>query len=50
VHRTLLAAGIAVLEGIRLDGVPCGTHFLFAAPLLLGGLDGAPVRAVLMDP
>ena len=49
VHKTLLAAGIAVLEGIRLSSVTAGKYFLFAAPMKLGGLDGAPVRAVLLD-
>lgn len=49
VHRLLLSAKVAVLEGICLSDVPCGEYFLFAAPLKLGGLDGAPVRAVLLD-
>ena len=48
VHRTLLSAEIALLEGIRLDCVPEGRYLLFAAPLSLGGADGAPCRAVLV--
>lgn len=49
VHRCLLSAKMAVLEGIRLDDVMPGEYFLFALPMKLGGLDGAPVRAVLLD-
>lgn len=47
VHQTLLSAGTVLLEGIRLADVPDGVYLLFAAPLLLGGADGAPCRAVL---
>ena len=49
VHLKMLGAEIVLLEGIRLDGVPEGVYFLNAAPLNLGGADGAPCRAVLMD-
>lgn len=49
VHLKLLGAEIVLLEGIRLDGVPEGVFFLNAAPLNLGGADGAPCRAILMD-
>lgn len=48
VHRCLLGAGVAALEGIRLDGVPDGRYFLSAAPLKIAGCDGAPVRAFLL--
>ena len=48
VHKLLLGAKIVLLEGVRLAEVPCGVYFLFAAPLLLGGSDGAPCRAVLL--
>ena len=40
VHRTLLAAGIAVLEGIRLDGVPCGTFEIKGGDAVCGGRFG----------
>lgn len=50
VHRILLGRGIALLEGILLDGVPQGRYFLSAAPLNLGGAEGAPCRAYLIDP
>ena len=49
VHLILLGAGIVLLEGIVLDGVVEGRYFLSAAPLKLGGSDGAPCRAYLMD-
>ena len=42
VHLKLLGAEIVLLEGIRLDMVPEGVYFLNAAPLNLGGGDGAP--------
>ena len=48
VHLILLGAGIVLLEGIVLDSVPEGRYFLSAAPLRLGGCDGAPCRAYLM--
>ena len=49
VHLILLRAGMALLEGIVLDDVPEGRYFLNAAPLNLGGADGAPCRAYLID-
>ena len=49
VHLILLRAEIALLEGIVLDEVPEGRYFLNAAPLNLGGADGAPCRAYLID-
>lgn len=48
VHRILLKNEVAVLEGANLQHVPVGEYTLFAAPMLLGGCDGAPVRAVLV--
>ena len=49
VHLILLRRGIALLEGIVLNEVPEGRYFLSAAPLNLGGADGAPCRACLID-
>ena len=49
VHLILLRAGIVLLEGIVLDNVTEGQYFLSAAPLNLGGADGAPCRAYLID-
>lgn len=49
VHLVLLKAGVVLLEGIRLAEVPEGVYMLNAAPLNLGGADGAPCRAVLIE-
>ena len=48
VHLVLLGAGTVLLEGIRAAHVPCGVYLLNAAPLPLGGAEGAPCRAWLM--
>ena len=48
VHLILLGAEVVLLEGIVLKSVPEGKYFLNAAPLNLGGIDGAPCRAWLM--
>lgn len=49
VHLELLGKEVVVLEGIRLEQVPEGRYLLFAAPIKLGGSDGAPCRAVLVE-
>ena len=49
VHLVLLKASVALLEGIRLEEVPEGVYLLNAAPLNLGGAEGAPCRAVLIE-
>lgn len=49
VHKILLGTGCVLLEGVRLSHVPDGRYLLSAAPLCLGGADGAPVRALLID-
>lgn len=49
VHRILLEKEVVLLEGVRLSDVPCGFYFLCALPLPLGGADGAPCRAVLLE-
>ena len=48
VHLILLGANIVLLEGIVLTDVDEGKYFLCAAPLNLGGCDGAPCRAFLI--
>ncbi len=48
VHEILLGSGAVLLEGIVLTGVSEGKYTLHAAPLNLGGSDGAPCRAYLM--
>lgn len=49
VHMIMLSAEVVLLEGIRLEGVEEGIYMLNAAPLNLGGADGAPCRAILMS-
>lgn len=48
VHKILLGADVVLLEGIVLKNVDEGKYFLNAAPLNLGGCDGAPCRAFLI--
>ena len=50
VHKILLGARTVLLEGIRLGAVAPGVYLLHAAPLNLGGADGAPCRATLIQP
>ena len=49
VHLILLGAGVVLLEGVVLNDVAEGAYFLSAAPLNLGGCDGAPCRAYLIS-
>lgn len=49
VHLSLLGARVVLLEGVRLSRVPEGSYLLCAAPLLLGGCEGAPTRAILLE-
>lgn len=48
IHRTLLSAGIVLLEGLCLSHVPDGAYMLSAFPLSLLGENGSPCRAVLI--
>ena len=48
-HLTMLGADIVLLEGIRLSGVSEGKYLLSAAPINLGGVDGSPCRALLIE-
>ena len=50
VHLIMLGAEIVLLEGIRLSDVEEGVYILHAAPLNLGGAEGAPCRATLISP
>jgi arylformamidase len=47
-HRTLLSAGVVIVEGLVLGAPPPGDYELRCLPLRLAGLDGAPARAVLV--
>ena len=46
-HHALARGGVAILEGLVLDGVPEGLYELIALPLKIAGLDASLVRAVL---
>ena len=47
VHKTILGAGIPVIETLDLRRVPSGDYELYCLPLRLGGLDGSPARVLL---
>ncbi len=47
-HLALLSKEVVLLEGIRLSNVTEGVYLLNAAPINLGGCDGAPTRAILI--
>lgn len=47
-HTTLLGAGIAVVEGLRLADVAPGEYFFVGVPLAFKGADGAPARTILI--
>ncbi|MCI6375034.1 MAG: cyclase family protein [Clostridiales bacterium] len=49
VHRTLMDAGVAIVEGLCLQGADKENYILSALPLSLTGENGAPCRAVLID-
>ncbi len=46
-HRTLLSAGIYILEDCALAGVPPGKYELLCLPLLMWKGDAGPCRAIL---
>jgi arylformamidase len=46
-HRTLLGAGVVIVEGLNLTGVSQGRYELLCLPLRILGGDGAPARALL---
>jgi arylformamidase len=48
-HRTLLEAGVVILEGLDLSDVEPGAYTLVCFPLKIAGGDGAPTRAVLLE-
>ncbi len=48
-HRTLLGAGVIIVEGMDLSAVQPGTYQLYCLPLKLAGSDGAPARVILVE-
>jgi arylformamidase len=47
VHRTLLGAGIVIVEGLDFRRVTPGVYELYCLPLRIAGGDGSPCRAIL---
>jgi arylformamidase len=48
-HRTLLGAGMVVVEGLDLSEVGPGVYQFVCLPLKVVGGDGAPARAILIE-
>lgn len=46
-HIILMKAGMTIVEGLDLDGVPAGNYLLFCGPMKIRGGDGAPARVFL---
>ena len=49
VHRTLLAAGVIVIELLDFSDVADGVYRMAALPLKIAGADAAPARVVLLE-
>ena len=47
-HRTLLEAGVIIIEGLNLAEVRSGLYQLICLPMKIAGADGAPARTVLV--
>lgn len=50
VHHILLGAGVLILEGLNLAGVPAGEYRLICPPIRVAGAEAAPGRALLWEP
>ena len=49
-HQILLSGGSILLEGLDLSDVPGGIFDLYCLPLRIAGCEGAPARAILINP
>jgi len=49
VHHTILGAEMGIIEGLYLNGIPEGEYYISALPLRIEGMEGSPVRAVLIE-
>ena len=47
-HQTLLGEGVVIVEGLDLSEVSQGRYTLYCLPMKIGGVDGAPARAILV--
>ena len=48
-HNILLGAGVVIIEGLDLTGIPTGDYELLCLPLKLKDSDGAPARVFLRE-
>ena len=48
-HRTLLGAGVIIIEGLDLRAIKQGPYTLACLPIKIAGGDGAPARVVLIE-
>jgi arylformamidase len=48
-HRSLLGAGVVIVEGLDLSAVAPGRYQLVCLPIRITGGDGGPARAVLRE-
>lgn len=48
-HHVLLEAGVVIVEGIDLSGIPAGDYELICLPIKLKDADGAPARVLLRE-
>lgn len=48
-HRVLLEAGVVIVEGIDLSGIPANDYELICLPIKLKDTDGAPARVLLRE-
>jgi len=48
-HQACHRAGMAILEGVVLDGIPEGRYELVALPLPIAGVEATPIRAILRE-
>lgn len=47
-HKTLLKAGVVIVEGLDLSEVSQGRYAFYCLPLKILGSDGSPARAILV--
>jgi arylformamidase len=46
-HKTLLSAGVVIVEGLDLSSAEPGPYDVYCLPLRVAGADGAPARVLL---
>lgn len=46
-HRTLLSAGVIIIEGLNLSEADPGMYEMYCLPLRIAGGDGGPARVIL---